>query len=97
MAELKIGRRIFNINDKDVAMHNGACWQLTTQTYFDGRHYVTPVMSKTMCEKFVKKNILVHFKTEDEYVTAEGKKFGLYYYRFDVNKLEEFLNNQKEN
>lgn len=91
MAKLKIGRRIFDIDDEDVVMSNGACWQLTTQRYFDGRHYVTPVMSKIMCEKFVKKNILIHFKTTDEYVTAEGKKFGFYYYKFDTNKLEEFL------
>lgn len=92
MAELKIGRRIFNITDKDVAMYNGACWQLMTQTYFDGWYSVTPTMSKGMCEKFVKKNILVHFKTSDEYETVDGRKFGLYYYRFDENKLKEFLN-----
>lgn len=89
--ELKIGRRFFEINDKDVVMYNGACWQLITQSYFDGWHYATPTMSKTMCDKFVKKNILVHFKTNGEY-TTDGRKFGLYYYKFDVTKLEEFIN-----
>lgn len=92
MVELKIGRRTFNITNNDVVMHNGACWQLISQTYFNGWNSATPVMSKTMCEKFVKKNILVHYKTSEEYETADGRKFGLYYYRFDVDKLEEFLN-----
>lgn len=91
MAELKIGRRLFDINDKDIVLYNGACWQLMTQTYFDGWHSTCPVMSKTMCDKFVKKNILVHFKTANEYETADGRKFGLHYYKFDMDKLKEFL------
>ena len=91
MAELKIGRRTFDINEKDVVLHNGACWQLISQTYFDGWRSVYPTVSKAMCEKFVKKNILVHVETKDEYVTAEGKQMGMYYYKFDMGKLKEFL------
>jgi hypothetical protein len=91
MAELKIGRRTFNITDDDVVMHNGTCWQLMSQTYFDGWHRITPIMSKTMCEKFVKKNILVMYKKEREYVTTDGRQMGLYYYKFDMEKLNEFV------
>lgn len=95
MAELKIGRRFFDISEKDILLFNGACWQLMTQTYFDGWKSVYPTVSKTMCDKFAKKNILIHVATKDEYVTAEGKQFGLYYYKFDMDKLEEFLNLNK--
>lgn len=91
MAELKIRRRTFNITGDDVVMYNGACWQLMSQTYFDGWHRTTPIMSKTMCEKFVKKNILVMYKKEREYVTTDGRQMGLYYYKFDMEKLNEFV------
>lgn len=91
MAELKIGRKVFDITEKDVVLFNGACWQLITQEIFSNYHYYPPTMSKTMCEKFVKKGILVMFKKEKEYTTMDGKQMGLYYYKFDMDKLNEYI------
>ena len=91
MAELKIGRRVFDITEKDIVMFNGACWQLITQTIHSGWNNYSPKASKTMCEKFVKKGILVMYRKEQEYLTQDGKQMGLYYYKFDMNKLNEFL------
>ena len=91
MAELKIGRRVWNITEKDIVLFNGACWQLITQTYFTDWSHCYPIMSKAMCEKFVRKNILVMFKKEREYLTQDGRQMGLYYYKFDLDKLNEFL------
>ena len=91
MAELKFGRNVFDITDKDVVMFNGACWQLISQKIFDWWYNYSPKISKTMCEKFVKKGILVMYRKEQEYLTQDGKQMGLYYYKFDMNKLNEFL------
>lgn len=91
MAELKFGRNVFNITDEDVVMFNGACWQLISQKIFDGWYDYHPKVSKTMCEKFVKKGILVMYKKEQEYLTQDGRQMGLYYYKFDMAKLNEFL------
>ena len=91
MAELKIGRKVFDITEKDVVLFNGACWQLITQTIFSGWHSYYPTMSKTICEKFVKKGILVIYQKKDEYITMNGEQMGLYYYKFDIDKLKEFL------
>lgn len=95
MVELKIGRRIYNITEKDVALFNGACWLLTSQTYFNGWKDTYPAMSKVTCEKFVKKGILEMFKKEKEYTTSTGKQMGLYYYKFNMEKLNEFIDTQK--
>lgn len=92
MAELKISRKVFDITKKDVVLFNGACWQLITQTIFGGWHSYYPKMSKTMCEKFVKKGILILTNKKDEYITEDGKQMGLYYYKFDIDKLNEFIN-----
>ena len=91
MAELKFGRNVFDITDEDVVMFNGACWQLISQKIFDGWYDYPPKVSKTMCEKFVKKGILVIYRKEQEYVTQDGRQMGLYYYKFDMDKLNEFL------
>ena len=91
MAELKIGRRVFDITEKDIVMFNGACWQLITQTIHSGWNNYYPTVSKTLCEKLLKKNILILVKKEREYTTESGKQMGLYYYKFDIDKLNEFL------
>ena len=91
MAELKIGRRVFDITEKDIVMFNGACWQLITQTIHSGWNNYYPTVSKTLCEKLLKKNILILVKKEREYTTESGKQIGLYYYKFDIDKLNEFL------
>lgn len=91
MAELKIGRRMWDITEKDVVLFNGACWQLITQTYFRDWSHHYPTMSKALCENFVKKGILVMFKKEREYLTQDGQQMGLYYYKFDMEKLTEHL------
>lgn len=91
MAELKIGRKVFDITEKDVVLFNGACWQLITQTIHSGWNNYYPTVSKTLCEKLLKKNILILVKKEREYTTGSGKQMGLYYYKFDIDKLNEFL------
>lgn len=72
-------------------MFNGACWQLITQTIHSGWNNYYPTVSKTLCEKLLKKNILILVKKEREYTTESGKQMGLYYYKFDMDKLNEFL------
>lgn len=92
MAELKVGRKVFDINEKDIVLFNGACWMLITRKIWSGGHYTTPTMSKSMCKKLVKNNVLIMYKKEKEYITANGEQMGLYYYKFDMEKLEEFIN-----
>lgn len=96
MVELKIGRRVFDITEKDVVLFNGACWQLITQKIPYRWSSYSPKVSKTLADKLVKKNILVLVKKSSEYVTLDGKQMGLYYYKFDMNKLNEFLGDRKE-
>ena len=91
MANLKVGREIYNINKNDIVLFNGACWQLITRKVFRDWHEYSPTMSKTLCKKLLNKNVLVLTKKEGEYKTASGEQMGLYYYKFDMDKLNEFL------
>lgn len=97
MANLKVGKQIFDINEKDIILFNGACWMLTTKKIRTGQYgwqYCSPNVSKILCKKLLKKNILIPVKKEDEFITSDGRQMGMYYYKFDINKLEEF-NNQE--
>lgn len=91
MAELKIGRDVFDVNDRDVVLFNGACWQLISRRIKSGWSSYCPKMSKTLSEKLLRKGVLYLVKKEGEYTTTEGKQMGLCYYKFDMDKLVEFL------
>ena len=84
----------FDITENDVVLFNGAGWQLISQTVFQGWHNYYPTMSKIMCEKFAKNGILVLYQKKDEYITQGGKQMGLYYYKFDMDKLNDYLNKE---
>lgn len=52
--EIKCGVRTFNCTSKDLILDNGACYQLITQSYFDGLHSATPKVAKTLFKKLLK-------------------------------------------
>lgn len=83
--EIKARTRIFNVTKNDVVLFNGACWSLLTQTYYGDYSNIHPTLAKAKCEKWVKDGILVLEKEEKVYTTQEGKKMGLFYYRFTVD------------
>ena len=88
---LKIGRREFNITDKDVIFDNGVGFQLTTQTYYSdwANHY--PSMSKSQFNKLYKLGILFLVEEKFAYKMTNGKDVYYKYYKFNINKLNETL------
>lgn len=97
MAKLKIGRKTFEITEKDVVLFNGSCWQLISQKVYRDWHYYSPSMSKVLCEKLLKKDVLILVKSKDEFTTQSGKQMGLYYYKFNMDKLQEYLSSEEDN
>ena len=94
MAKLKIGRKFFDITETDVVMFNGACWQLMTQTVRSGWYDCYPTVSKTLCGKLLKKDILILVDKKGEFIAENGKQMGRYYYRFNIDKLNEYLSKE---
>lgn len=79
---INCGRKKFEVNENDVLLFNGCCWQLITKKVRKGYGFTTPVVSKTLCNKLIKEKKIYMFRREKEYVTENGKQMGLYYYRF---------------
>lgn len=95
MAVLKIGRREVDINENDIVLFNGACWQLITRKITKGWNSFYPLMSIALCNKLIKKNVLCMVKKEREYTTQDGQQMGLYYYKFNMDNLEKYLESLK--
>ena len=77
--ELKIGRKTYTITESDRVLFNGFCYQLVTQNYQCGWNRVTPKLSKTKAEKYIKHRYLVYVHKTN----LSGDI--MHYYRFTGN------------
>lgn len=57
--EVKFGRRVFTLTDKDEICFNGSCYVLATQSYFDGHFNCYPSLAKARAKKMIKDGLLV--------------------------------------
>ena len=51
---MKIGRYEFDINENDVIMDNGSCYQLITRKAGHGFEKTAPIISRTLFNKLLK-------------------------------------------
>lgn len=86
---VKIGRNHFDITEDDVVLFNGAIWQLISQRIAKGWNEYVPVIGKTKAEKWKKTGVIYLVKETWLYKTESGKQMGLWYYKFNIEKLKE--------
>lgn len=48
MVKLKVGRNVFDIDDNDLILDNGACYQIITKVIRKGFDRITPKMSSKL-------------------------------------------------
>ena len=67
MTELKIKhpKGELTLTEKDIIMDNGACFQLMTQSYFEGWYDRIYTLSKTTCKKLIKDKKLILANQDD--------------------------------
>lgn len=89
MVKLKIGRNILNINENDLILDNGVCYQIITKQIGSGFNKAIPVMSK---------KLFVDLKKCELIFTSEGlrlaaiQKYGNHvktYWKFNVERMKE--------
>jgi len=85
--KLKIGRNVFDIDENDVVMDNGAIIQVITKKSGTGWNWNIPVMSKKLYGDLKKLNILYTNKELEEYASQSySSKVTLY--KFDIEKMK---------
>ena len=55
---IKCGRNEFELNEKDLIMDNGACYQLITRKVGIGYDASTPILAKTKAKQLIKEGKL---------------------------------------
>jgi len=84
---MKIGRNEFDINENDVILDNGACYQLASRTITKGWSSYSPVIGKTQFNKLLKLGIVY---TNDELKDEAVKRYkhsSVTFWKFDIEKL----------
>lgn len=89
--DLKVGRNILDINEKDIILDNGACYQIITKEVGKLCETYSPIISKSLFSKLNKcgavyTNEMLKKKAFERYHSNSCT-----FWAFDMKKLEEFL------
>lgn len=89
--DLKVGRNILDINEKDIILDNGACCQIITKEVGKLCETYSPIISKSLFSKLNKcgavyTNEMLKKKAFERYHINSCT-----FWAFDMKKLEEFL------
>ena len=89
--DLKVGRDILDINEKDIILDNGACYQIITKEVGKLCETYSPIISKSLFSKLNKcgavyTNEMLKKKAFERYHINSCT-----FLSFDMKKLEEFL------
>lgn len=88
MVKLKVGRNIIELDEKDLILDNGFCYQIVTQKIYKGFDSYYPIMSKKLFNDLKKLELIF---------TSEGlkqdaiKKYGSSaqtYWKFNVKSMQ---------
>lgn len=89
MVKLKVGRNILDIDENDLILDNGSCYQIVTKRVGFGFNKSIPLMSKKLFGDLKKCELIF---TSEGLRQAAIKKYGnhvMTYWKFNVNKMKE--------
>ena len=88
MVKLKVGRNVFDIDDNDLILDNGACYQIITKEIRKGFDRITPKMSSKLFNDLKKCELI--FTSEGLRQTAI-KNYGnsvVTFWKFNVDQMK---------
>lgn len=90
MIKLKVGRDIIEIDDKDLILDNGACYQIVTEKIRKGFNSYSPKMSKKLFNDLKKTEFIF---TSEELRQDAIKRYGISgitYWKFNIERMQKF-------
>ena len=88
MARLKVGRNILDIDENDLILDNGACYQIITKVVGSGFDKTSPIMSKKLFADLKKCELIF---TSERLRQASIKKYGSHvvtFWKFDIDRMK---------
>lgn len=93
--EIKIGRKIYDVDERDLLLDNGSCFQLVTQ--FTGIRldsWSPAQLSKKLVKDLKKSNAI--YTNDDLKMAAEARYYpGMTYWKFDIEKMKQLVEEEK--
>lgn len=89
MIKLKIGRKIYELDSKDIILDNGVSYQIITQKDTKGFSWSYPVMSKKLFNDLKKSELIF---TNEELQQAAIEEYNtqiITYWKFNITKMKE--------
>lgn len=86
--ELKVGRRIIDIDENDLILDNGCCYQIITKKIGSGFNKAIPVVSKKLFNELKKLEFIF---TSDGLKLQAEKQYGytgLTYWKFNIDRMK---------
>ncbi|MBT9788738.1 hypothetical protein GPK90_05180 [Clostridium sp. MCC344] len=96
--EIKIGRNIYDVNERDLLLDNGACFQLVTSSCGIGLDSQSPAkLSKKLVKDLKKSNAI--YTNDDLKMAAEARYgySGMTFWKFDIGKMKQLTEEEKSN
>nr|WP_142411372.1 hypothetical protein [Clostridium sp. Marseille-P7770] len=94
--ELKIGRYVYDVNENDLLLDNGCCFQLITKFTGIGLDSQSPAkLSKKLVKDLKKSNAI--YTNEDLKMAAESRYrySGITFWKFDIEKMKHLAEQEK--
>lgn len=86
--QLKVGRKIIDIDKNDLILDNSACYQIVTKEIGTGFYKPSPVMSKKLFNELKKLEFIF---TSDGLKLQAEKQYGhtgLTYWKFNIDRMQ---------
>lgn len=87
MVKLKVGRNIIELDEKDLILDNGACYQIVTKKV-GGSDWHYPIMSKKLFNDL--KNLKLVFTSEGlrQYAVNKYSSSVMTYWKFNIERMK---------
>lgn len=88
MVKLKVGRKIFEIDENDLILDNGNCYILVTKKVINGFSKCSPTVSKKLFTELKKCELIF---TSEGLKRAASEKYGnseMTFWKFDIDRMQ---------
>lgn len=88
MVKLKVGRNVFDIDENDLILDNGACYQIVTKMIGYGFNKSIPVMSKKLFNDLKKCELIFTSESLRQSAIDEYKNHVVTFWKFNVDRMQ---------
>ena len=88
--KIKLGHRIFDIDERDLILDNGLCYQLITQEVRDGYFTKSPTVSKKLFSDLKKLDLIyTNDELKNKAIARYGEGVVNTFWKFDIPRMKE--------